>query len=100
MTVISSIKTIVTSKNLWKSKKYLAALDLLMWSLVCWRSIPDAAFTLKRFILHWRRKQWVRMMSIFCLDFGTMGVFFFVRRYLLLLIMAQWKHQFHCTILE
>jgi hypothetical protein len=79
----------VVHKDVFFSKKYRLAFNLLMWATVCWRSIPDVADVLFRCMQRHKEKRHSFLVRclLFLWDFGWMGTFFFLRRWTMILIM-------------
>src|SRR6478609_4133221 len=89
--VIETI-THVVQKDVFRSKKYRLALNLLMWSVVCWRSIPDVADVLSKCMKRHKEgnRIFVARLLLFLWDFTYMGGIFFLRRWCLIVLM--WRN--------
>jgi hypothetical protein len=78
--VATAIKDIVV-KDLYSSKKYKLSLNLIMWSLACWGSIPDCAILVSTVIRNYQNKNIGKLVARFIADFFIMAVKFFIRRF-------------------
>lgn len=92
--IIPLVKTIshVVAKDVFLSKKYRLALNLLMWATVCWRSIPDCNDFLYNCIRrHHDKKQYdaVKRTAYFFVDYMWMGAAFFARLLAMIIIMKR-----------
>jgi len=77
--IISTVKKVV-EKDVFTSKKYKLALNILMWGLTCWGSIPDCAILVSRVIKAWNKRHIKLLLYRFFTDFFLMAFKFFVRR--------------------
>ena len=94
---IGSALAKIAAKDMFKSHKYRLVLEVLMWALLAWRSVPDFTFLINRSIVSYKNGQYLKLMKRLCMDYLSMGAKFFIRRALLVLIFCRWKDELKIT---
>src|SRR6478609_1133958 len=83
--VIQTIKSVV-GKDLFTSKKFKLAINLLMWALVSWGSIPDCSRLVYKMMILWKNGNYRQLVIRSILNFTLMAVKFFIRRLLVVFV--------------
>lgn len=94
---IGSALAKIAAKDMFKSRKYRLVLEILMWALLAWRSLPDFTFLINRSVISYKNGQYVKLFKRIAMDYLSMGAKFFIRRALLVLIFCRWKDELKIT---
>lgn len=79
---IFRIIKVVVFKNIYSSKKFRLALNVLMMSLTCWASIPDCALMCSNIFRLYKEKKYGSLIKHLLVDYFFMVFKFFLREIL------------------